>query len=70
MDLHCQHCGERIVSRGFGKCPGCYRELPEELQITPREKELEEMEKKWSEADGWLNGVGSVGGDISDIPTL
>ena len=70
MDLHCQHCGERIVSRGFGKCPGCYRELPEELQITPREEELEEMEKKWSEADGWLNGVGGVGGDISSIPML
>lgn len=46
MDFHCQHCGERIVTRGFGKCPGCYRDLPEELLLTPKERELEEMEEK------------------------
>lgn len=68
MNLHCQHCGERIVARGFGKCPGCYRDLPEELQITPRERKLEEMEKKWREADRWLNGGGDGGGgDASSI---
>ncbi len=70
MNLHCQHCGERIVARGFGKCPGCYRDLPEELQITLRERKLEEMEKKWREANEWLNDVGAVGGDVSDIPSL
>jgi hypothetical protein len=46
MDLRCQHCGERIVARGFGKCPGCYRDLPEELQLSAREKELEQLEEE------------------------
>lgn len=47
MNLRCQHCGERIVARSFGKCPGCYRDLPENLQLSPKEKELEEMDEKW-----------------------
>ena len=57
MDLRCQHCGERIVARGFGKCPGCYRELPEDLQLSPKEKELEEMEEAWREKEerNWKN---------------
>ena len=47
MDLRCQHCGERIIARGFGKCPGCNRDLPADLQLSPKEKELEEMEETW-----------------------
>lgn len=47
MNLRCQHCGEQIVARGFGKCPGCYRELPDDLQLSPKEKEMEEMEETW-----------------------
>jgi len=46
MDLRCQYCGERIVARGFGKCPGCYRDLPEELQLSTQEKEMEELDRK------------------------
>lgn len=47
VDLHCQHCGEQIVARGFGKCPGCFRNLPEELKLTDKEKESEAREAKW-----------------------
>ena len=46
MDLHCPHCGEQIVARGFGRCPGCYKELPEELQISEKERKLDEMDKE------------------------
>lgn len=51
MILRCKYCGEQIVARGFGKCPGCYRDLPEELQLSQREKELEAMEEKWRKLD-------------------
>jgi predicted ATP-dependent serine protease len=47
MDLRCQHCGELIIARSFGKCPGCYRDLPEDLQLSPKELQLEEMEETW-----------------------
>ena len=54
MDLRCQHCGEKIVARSFGKCPGCYRDLPEDLQLSPKEKEIEEMEETWRKMnDRW-----------------
>jgi hypothetical protein len=60
--LRCQHCGERIVARGFGKCPGCYRDLPEELQLSLREKELEAMDEKWRKEDELMGGgAGSDG---------
>ena len=39
MSLKCQHCGERILSRSFGKCPGCLKELPEEFKLTPAQLE-------------------------------
>ncbi len=51
MDLHCQHCCERIVSRGTLRYPGCFRDLPDEIQIRPREKHLEKMEVKWKEME-------------------
>lgn len=41
MNLLCEHCGERIVARSFGQCPGCYKELPEELQLSETEKALD-----------------------------
>ena len=46
MELQCQHCGERIVARGFGKCPGCYRELPPELQLSASEQEIAKIDEK------------------------
>ena len=49
------------MARGFGKCPGCYRDLPEELQLSQREKELEAMEEKWRKLDEDA-GCGSDGG--------
>ena len=45
MNLQCPYCGEQIVSRGVGKCPGCYKDLPEELQLTQREKEFDQLEE-------------------------
>lgn len=66
MDLRCKHCGERIVARGFGKCPGCYQDLPEELRLSEREKEHERMEEEWRTkqvgggGDGGGPGCGSV----------
>jgi len=63
MNLRCQHCGERIVARGFGKCPGCYRVLPEDLQLSPKEKEHEEMDEKWRKMDERIReGGGDSGG--------
>ncbi len=47
MNLRCQHCGEWIIARSFGKCPGCYRDLPDDLQLSPKEMELAEMEEMW-----------------------
>jgi hypothetical protein len=66
MNLTCQHCGEKIVARSFGKCPGCYRDLPDELQLSPKEKELEEMEEKGrgSVIFGQNFDVGGGGGDF------
>lgn len=60
MNLRCQHCGERIVARGFGKCPGCHRDLPEELQLSPKEKELEEMEETWRSMAERRNQLGTI----------
>ncbi len=65
MDLHCQYCGEQIVARSFGKCPKCYRDLPEELQLTSKEKEMEELEQKWRDEPGLGQGLGDGSGDIS-----
>jgi predicted ATP-dependent serine protease len=62
MNLRCQHCGEQIVARGFGKCPGCYRDLPEELQLSPKERELEEMDMKWREMDERMRQIGGSDG--------
>jgi tRNA(Ile2) C34 agmatinyltransferase TiaS len=66
MNLRCPHCGEQIVARGFGKCPGCYRDLPEELRLSPREREHEEMEEKWRKMDDHMRedggGDGGMGG--------
>jgi len=68
MNLRCQHCGERIVARSFGKCPGCYRDLPEDLQLSPKEKELEEMEEMWRKAEcRSLSGGGGDGGGSSSV---
>ena len=38
MNLRCQHCGEQIIARSFGKCPGCLKDLPEELQLSEEER--------------------------------
>jgi len=42
MNLRCKHCGERIVARGFGRCPACLEELPEELQLSEEERRVGE----------------------------
>ena len=59
MDLRCQHCGELIIARSFGKCPGCYRNLPEDLQLSPREMELKEMEETWRSIEERRNQLGT-----------
>lgn len=64
MNLRCQHCGEQIVARGFGKCPGCYRDLPEELQLSPKERELEEMEMNWRKMDDRIRQDGGSDGGM------
>jgi hypothetical protein len=65
MDLRCQWCGERIVARSFGKCPGCYRELPENLRLSAREREIEAMEERWRmEEDAGRKFEGGGGGDM------
>jgi predicted ATP-dependent serine protease len=56
MNLRCQHCGERIIARSFGKCPGCYRDLPEELLLNAKEKEMEEMEEKRRKKEESMSG--------------
>ncbi len=63
-NLQCPHCGERIIARSFGKCPGCYRDLPEDLQLSPREKEMEELEETWRRRGGRrMKLIGSGTGD-------
>ena len=60
MNLRCQHCGEQIVARSFGKCPGCYRDLPDDLQLSPKEKEIEEMEEMWRSMDELRTQLGTI----------
>jgi hypothetical protein len=60
MNLRCQHCGERIVARSFGKCPSCYRDLPADLQLSPKEKEMEELERQTGGGGGESMGPGSI----------
>ncbi|MGJ8678406.1 MAG: hypothetical protein ACSHX0_12885 [Akkermansiaceae bacterium] len=71
MNLRCPYCGERIVARGFKKCPGCYENLPEELQLTQREKELdgldEDLRRKRSELLDSGSQASSGGGDFPII---
>lgn len=52
-----------IVARSFGKCPGCYRDLPDELQLSSKEKELDEK-GRGSVAFGQNFDVGGGGGDF------
>lgn len=60
MNLRCQHCGELIIARSFGKCPGCYRDLPEELQLSPKELELEEIEDTWRSIEERRTQLGTI----------
>lgn len=48
------------MARSFGKCPGCYRDLPEGLQLSPREVELKEMEETWRAIEERRNRDGTV----------
>lgn len=62
MSLRCPHCGEQIVSRGVGKCPGCYKVLPDELQLTQREKELDRLDNELNHRRMEIfDGVGRYG---------
>jgi hypothetical protein len=63
MNLRCQHCGERIVARSFGKCPSCYRDLPADLQLSPKEKEMEKMEQAWRDMEELERQTGGGGGE-------
>ena len=59
MKNRCPYCDELIVARGFGKCPGCHKDLPEELQLTIREKNLDEMDAELTEKRKELvDGIG------------
>jgi hypothetical protein len=60
MNLQCQHCGELIIARSFGKCPGCYRDLPEELQLSPKELELEELDDTWRSIEERRTQLGTI----------
>jgi predicted ATP-dependent serine protease len=60
MNLQCQHCGELIIARSFGKCPGCHRDLPEELQLSPKELELEELEDTWRSIEERRTQLGTI----------
>jgi hypothetical protein len=60
MNLQCQHCGELIIARSFGKCPGCYRDLPEELQLSPKELVLEELEDTWRSIEERRTQLGTI----------
>lgn len=40
MSLHCPECGEQILSRRTGFCPGCYRSLPEALRLDENAKAI------------------------------
>ncbi len=60
MNLQCQYCGELIIARSFGKCPRCYRDLPEELQLSPKELELEEMEETWRSMEQRRTQLGTI----------
>lgn len=44
MALHCPECGEQILSRRAGFCPGCHRPLPDSLKLTDTEKKLMDAE--------------------------
>ena len=44
MALHCPDCGEQILSRRAGFCPGCHRPLPDSLKFTDAEKKQMDAE--------------------------
>ncbi len=67
MELRCQHCGELIVARGFGKCPACFSELPEDLKLTEKEVEAEMLEAKWRKLDYELYGSDLRVGDDGTV---
>ena len=49
-----------IVARSFGKCPSCYRDLPDELQLSESEKEMKKIDERSQPKNDWLLGDGST----------
>jgi hypothetical protein len=68
MDLHCPHCGEQIVARSFGKCPACHRDLPQELKLSDKEKEMVELDEQ--QRDRFGPTLGEAASGASGIPTF
>ena len=77
MALYCPACGEQILSRRAGFCPGCHRELPDALRLNDAAKDLMDTEYERGRraarskdsgggADGgfgWADGGCDAGGD-------
>lgn len=77
MALHCPECGEQILSRRAGFCPGCHRPLPDSMKLTDAEKELMDTENARARrasrpgglggsddvSTGWEFDDGDAGGD-------
>lgn len=65
MALHCPECGEQILSRRAGFCPGCHRALPDSLKLTVAEKEL--MDAEYARSRRSTRAGGSEGGGDASI---
>lgn len=64
MAWHCPECGEPILSRRAGFCPGCHRPLPDALKLTDAEKKS--MDAEYARARRAARRGGSGGdGDSS-----
>jgi len=64
MALYCPACGEQILSRRAGFCPGCHRQLPDALRLNDAAKGLMDTEYERSQraARSRDSGGGADGG--------
>ncbi len=46
MAIYCPECGEQILSRRAGFCPGCHQSLPDGLRMDESAKELMDTENE------------------------
>ena len=61
MALHCPECGEQVLSRRAGLCPGCHRPLPDSLQFTDADKKLMDSENARARRATRTGGSGGTG---------